>query len=218
MTRTTKLLLALLATSAFASVGTVQALMTGSLWENTGAWGENWSVNDSGPGANVTPIGSPNVTFTVPNGALDFDSRNAGNGYTIGGWLATGGATIVTGAGEAANTMDNTIVTMSGMVSVTLGETFSVQQDDGLVLTIAGNTVLNNPGPNSPTEYTGTYHGPTGNEPFTLEYAEINGPPAVLAIDLPFTQIPEPRNMVVGALLLQFGSSMLRRLRKGQLA
>jgi hypothetical protein len=99
-----------------------------------------------------------------------------------------------------------------------LGETFSVQQDDGLVLTIAGNTVLNNPGPNSPTEYTGTYHGPTGNEPFTLEYAEIDGPPAVLAIDLPFTQIPEPRNMVVGALLLQFGSSMLRRLRKGQLA
>ena len=214
---TTSLLLAVLATSAFASVGTVQASVSGSLWENTGAWGENWSGSDSGPGANVTPIGSPTVTFTVPNGALDFDSRNAGNGYTIGGWLATGGATIVTGTGEAGNTMDNTIVTMSGTVSVTSGETFTVQQDDGLVLTIAGNLVLNNPGPHSPTGYTGTYNGPTGNEPFTLEYAEINGAPAVLAINLPFTGIPEPRNMFAGALLLLVGARALRSLRKRQL-
>jgi hypothetical protein len=213
----TNLLLAILATSAFASPGTVQASTAGSLWENTGAWGENWSATDTGPGANVTPIGSPNVTFTLPNGGLDFDSRNAANGYTIGGWLATGGATIVTGAGEAGNTMDNIIVTISGMVSVTSGETFTVQQDDGLVLTIAGNTVLNNPGPNSPTQYTGTYNGPSGNQPFTLEYSEIDGPPAVLAIDLPFTQIPEPRNMAAGALLLLFGASALRKLRKRQL-
>lgn len=213
----TNLLLAVLATSAFASVATVQAAVTGSLWENTGTWGENWSASDSGPGANVTPIGSPSITFTVPNGALDFDSRSAGNGYTVGGWLATGGATIVTGTSEAGNTMNNTIVIMSGMVSVTSGETFIVQQDDGLVLTIAGNTVLNNPGPNSPTQYTGTYHGPTGNEPFTLEYAEIDGTPAVLAINLPFTEIPEPRNMVAGALLLLFGARTLRSLRRRQL-
>jgi hypothetical protein len=39
----------------------------------------------------------------------------------------------------------------------------------------------------------------------------------VLAIDLPFTQIPEPRNMAAGALLLLFGASALRKLRKRQL-
>jgi len=202
--KTTTIKSATLTALVLGAASIANAQITGSLWENTG-----------GAHADVTPSGSPNVTFSVPNGALDFDSRNAGNGYTIGGWLATGGASITTGSGEAPNTMDNVIVTMSGFVSVTTGEQFTVTQDDGLVLTIGGVNVLNNPGAHAPTQFTGTYTGAAGNQPFTLEYAEIDGAPAVLQINLPFTPVPEPTTMVAGALLLlPFGASTLRKFRK----
>lgn len=215
--KTKNLQYAILTASVLASAATVRANITGSIWENTG-----------GAYADVTPSGSPNVTFSVPNGALDFDSRNnntflagpAGTvGYSIGGWLATGGATISSGAGDANNTMNNTIIIMSGMVSVTSGEQFTVEQDDGLVLTIGSDTVLNNPGPNSPTSYMGTYTGASGNQFFTLEYAEIDGAPAVLDVQLPLQPVPEASTMLAGALLLlPLGASTLRVLRRNRMA
>lgn len=215
-----KLKLAALAVGALCAAPLANAQITGSLWENTGG----------GAGANAdTPIaslGAPNVTFTVANGPLDFSSygnaSNTGNpsaDYTIASWLATGGATITAGAGEGGNTMDNTIVLLQGLVSVTSGENFTVEQDDGLVLTIGGVTVLDNPGPNAPTQYSGTYTGVTGNEAFTLEYSEIDGPGAVLNVDLPFTPapVPEANTLIAGAaMLLPFGFSAIRKLRKNR--
>ncbi len=113
--------------------------------------------------------------------------------------------------------MDNTIVIMSGTVSVTSGEQFTVTQDDGLVLTIGGVNVLNNPGLHGPSTFQGTYTGPTGNEAFTLEYSEVSGAPAVLQVDLPFTPtaVPEPSTVVAGALLLlPMGVGLWRTFRK----
>ncbi len=116
--------------------------ITGSIWENQPS-----AAADATP-ANV-PGTTPDVTFSV-NSPMDFDSRTAANGYTIGGFLATGGATILTGAGEAGNTMNNTIFDFKGMVTVTNGQTFTVTHDDGLTLTINGNSVIDVPGPTAP--------------------------------------------------------------------
>jgi len=205
--RIKKLQLALVAAGVFASVATVQAnLITGELWEG----GTGWAV---------VPGGAPDVTFTVDS-PLDFDSRGTalsgpGSFYTVGSWLGTGGATIVTGASHAGDSINPIVVRFTGLVSVTSGQQFSVAHDDGLTLTIGSTSVINLPGPYSPTVTTATYTGPSGNLPFELVYGEGWGPPAVLQVDLPLSNVPEPTTVLAGALLLlPFGVSTIRNLRR----
>jgi hypothetical protein len=206
--------LAVIAASAFASVVTVHAnLVFGSLWEIGGA--TNGGGIQDATIANI-PLTPANVTFGV-NSPFNFDSRNAVDGYTIGGWLDTSGATILTGAGESSNSMNNVFIEFTGMVSVTSGQQFTVTHDEGMTLVIDGLTVVNAPGPTSPNQTIGTYTGPTGDQPFTLVYSEVDGPPAVLQLDLPLS-IPEPTTtMIAGSLLLlTFGARTLRMLPRGR--
>src|SRR5262245_56545037 len=85
--------LALLASSSLATANTV----IGSIWENQAA-----------ASANATPANVPgtpaDVTFSVDS-PIDFTSQlpplNAA--YTIGGFLGSGGATILTGAAHAGD-------------------------------------------------------------------------------------------------------------------
>lgn len=206
--------LAIVAASAFVSVATVHAnLVFGSLWEIGGPANGGGIQNATITNTPVTPA---NVTFSV-NSPFNFDSRNAADGYTIGGWLRTSGATILTGAGEATNSMNNIFIEFTGLVSVTNGQQFTVTHDDGMTLVIGGLTVVNAPGPTSPNQTIGTYTGPTGNQPFTLVYSEVDGLPAVLQLDLPLS-VPEPStNMIAGSgLLLTFGARAMRVVRKGR--
>ena len=159
---------------------TAHAAISGSLWENQNPAG--------GATLGNVPVSPADVTFSVPNGSLDFDSRVGGNNsanYTISSWLGTGGATILTGAGKGGNTMDDTLTYLTGTVSVSNGETFTVQHDDGLTLIIGGHTVISAPGATSPASTTGTYTGASGNESFQLIYGEIEGAPAVLDVKVP---------------------------------
>jgi hypothetical protein len=212
---------AVMAASTFASVATVRADITGYLWDSSVS-----GLVDNGPNAYVpaNPPGvNPSVTFTVPNGSLTFNSQNAGNGYTIGGFLGTGNATITGGTeGTLDNTksLDDTLIQLVGSVSVVNGQGYTVQHDDGVVLTIDGQTLVNQPQPSSPSNTPYTWTGPTGTFAFDLLYAEVDGAPAVLETDLPLTQsVPEPTTMVAGALmLLPFGASTLRILRKNRMA
>jgi hypothetical protein len=165
---------------------TAQSAIFGSLWE---------SQNPAG-GATLgnVPLSPADVTFSVPNGSLGFDSRAGGNNsanYTIASWLGTGGATILTGAGKGGDTMDNTLTYLTGTVSVSTGQSFTVQHDDGLTLVIGGQTVINAPGATSPALTTGTYTGASGNESFQLVYGEIEGSPAVLDVNLPLQGVPD---------------------------
>jgi hypothetical protein len=161
--------------SAYANV------VTGSIWEN-----ESAAAGDATP-ANV-PGTTPDVTFSVTT-PIDFASDGA---YTIGEFLSSGGATVLTGAGELGNTLNNTIFNFTGSVSVTTGQTFTVGHDDGLTLLIGGLTVINAPLPTSFVDTTVTYTGPTGNLPFQLVYGECCGAPANLSISLPLSSVPEP--------------------------
>jgi hypothetical protein len=208
-----QLQLAILAASGLTSFGAAHGnLVFGNLWEIGGP--------DQGGGiqyATLTniPTRSPDITFSVTS-PLTFDSRNAANGYTIGGWLGTGGATILTGAADSTNSINNIFIEITGLVSVTNGEQFTVTHDDGMTLVIGGVTVIDAPGPTSPNQTIGTYTGITGDEPFTLVYSEVDGAPAVLQLNLPL-QVPEPTTTRIAgaALLLVFGAHALRRRRKG---
>jgi hypothetical protein len=173
------------AVAVVASNASAASIASGSIWEVTTAIAMNATP------ANV-PLTTPTVTFTAPSNPLSFDSRLAGNGYTIGGFLATGGGTILTGASHSGDSLDSTLFNFTGTVSVTTGETFLVEHDDGLTLIIGGVTVISAPGPTSPTPTTGTYTGPSGNEPFQLVYGECCGPPAVLDVALPLNAVPGP--------------------------
>ncbi len=130
----------------------VRADIVGSIWEN-----------QPGPASDATPANVPNtpadVTFSIPGGDINFTS---GRGYTIGAFLASGGATITNGVGEAGNTLNNTIFNITGEVTVTTGETFTAGHDDGLTFIVGGFTLIDVPGPTSFQETTETYNGPFG--------------------------------------------------------
>jgi hypothetical protein len=57
----------------------------------------------------------------------------------------------------------------------------------------------------------------TGTFNFDLLFAEVDGAPAVLQLDLPLLPVPEPSTVMAGVLLLvPFGASTLRMLRRKQ--
>jgi hypothetical protein len=218
MKRTNKTLIAALVLTA---AGVAQAQISGDLYENTQSSPWTHTSPDTGAEANEAVPGTalPGATFTVPNGFLGFNSADGSTPYTIGTWLVSGGATGITYAngGASGDTMNNTILTLSGEVTVTHNESFTASQDDGLELYINGVNVIANPGPNSITSESFTWTGLTGNYPFSLEYSEIDGPPATLVVDLPFTPSTAP-DMPGTLSLLGLGLSGLaafgRRFRK----
>jgi hypothetical protein len=176
---------ALIGVATLASVNSAFAnTVNGSIWLVSAA-----VASDAIPGD--VPGTPPNVTFTAPSDPLSFAS---GGAYTIGEFLASGGATnIVYNGASAGTSLLNTLFNFTGSVSVTTGETFTVQHDDGLTLVIGGVTVTpDEPGPTPPVVTLETYTGPTGNEPFQLVYGECCGAPAVLNVALPLSSVPEP--------------------------
>ncbi len=176
--------------------------------------------------------GAADATFTVPspvNGActgifagdtLCFDSGVSGGtsgAYTLGGFLGSGGATILTGTSTAlSSALDNTVFEFTGTVTVTNGESFQAGHDDGLQLMIGSDLVINAPGGTSFTTTPATYTGPSGNFSFDLVYGECCGAPAALGVALPFQSVvgvPEPLTLsLFGAGLA--GAVAMRRRRK----
>jgi hypothetical protein len=155
-----------------ASTGLAHAAILGSIWENDVTGASN-AIPGNVPGT------TPDVTFSIPGTTINMQS---GGAYTIGEFLTSGGASVLTGAGQLGNTLDNTIFDFTGTVSVTTGETFTVGHDDGLTLIIGGSTVISAPGPTSFTPTTGTYTGPSGNFAFQIVYGECCGSPGDLEI------------------------------------
>jgi hypothetical protein len=130
------------------------------------------------------PSREADVVFTVPNGTLDFNSYTS---YTIGGFLDSDGATIISGTSNINDGLGNCVVLFTGFVQVTNGMTISVTHDDGFTLQIGHDFVLSSPNPTPAVTTTATYSGLSGNLPFQLFYGECCGAPAVLFADLPFS-------------------------------
>ena len=186
----TTLALIIMAYAAFA-----QALpITGKLWHVPEATAQ------SAIPANV-PGTTADVTFDV-NSPINF----FGTGATVGTWLSNGSAynVVENTAGTLASLMDNgtqgTLVEFTGFVSVTNGQVFTVTHDDGLTLIIGSLDLNFNAGPTAPVTSNATYTGPSGNYPFQLVYTECCGGPAVLQVDLPFSNtpsVPEPATVAL---------------------
>jgi hypothetical protein len=187
----TKNLLAAATVASLVTLGAQANPITGSIWENF----PSVTGNENGSLANAAIMmgnRAADITFSV-NSPLTFDSRTAGNGYTIGGFLATGGASGITYGGGTASgdSLDNTLFYFAGVVSMVSGQTFTVTHDDGLQLMIGGVLVVDVPGPTAPDITTYTWTGATGNYDFELAYAEVDGPPGVLETSLPFQSAPD---------------------------
>jgi len=169
---------------------TAHADIIGSIWENNPV-----AAGNAIP-ANV-PNTTPDVTFDIPGSVINFQSNGQ---YTIGQFLASGGATILTGAGHAGDILNNTIFNFTGTVTVTNGETFTAGHDDGLTLIIGGITVISAPGPTGFATTMQTYTGPSGNFPFQLVYGECCGAPGdieVSGLALVSPTVPEPSSIIL---------------------
>ena len=94
---------------------------------------------------------------------------------------------------------------------------FTVTDDDCLTLIIDGINLGFSAAPTRLITSVAIYVGPSGNFSFDLVYAECCGGPAVLQVDLPFSnnQAPEPETLASIALGL---SGMGWRVRGGRIA
>jgi hypothetical protein len=207
---------ALGALSLLCAGGSAANVITGRLWHVPEAVSLNAVV------ANV-PLRTPDVVFDVQS-PIDFFGDEA----TVATWLASSHAfnIVENTSGVLASAMDGpmggtqlgTLVEFRGYLTVVNGAHFTVTHDDGLSLIIGGLDLEFDPTPTSPIVSDAVYTGPSGTFEFTLVYGECCSAPAVLQIDLPFSnssqRLPESSTLaLVGVALAGAGEVLSRRRR-----
>jgi hypothetical protein len=170
--------------------------------------GSVWLNNPNPFDASIVPSGTADATFVSSGIAY---CASAGFGcqptYTVGAFLNnptfSNTSSAWTSAGGANANLDNTFIQLTGSVYLGSGtDSFVVSHDDGVVLTIDGVLVVNQPGPTAPSNTPFSVDVTTaGYYTFTLDYTECCGPPAVLdwAINGSTVggQTPEPGSLLL---------------------
>jgi len=190
-----------LTTSSFAQVN-------GTIYQN---------IPDPGNAGDAANQGAllPQASFTSP--AISYNSNVTG--YTPALFLNNPTFMNPQNSFDANANLNNSEVVLTGSVFLNPGiNSFVVGHDDGVVLTIAGiGTVVNAPGPTgfTNTPFNVSNPGAAGLFPFTLDYAECCGAPAVLLFQINGTTIggpvPEPSSIVLIATALVGGAFAFRR-------
>jgi len=203
--------------------------VSGEVWEN----GTTTNVPAIGNSIySSTPTASFTLTNTSASALFNFDS---GNDVGLSSFLTTDTShtsngdtlTYITGSGAAGDNINNDLFEFQGTTALANG-TYDFEHDDGLLLYLNGVLVVNEGGPTAATTTTlcvGTtgcdYNiASTGDtaESFTLLYAEVDGPPAVLQTNLPLTgpppsTTPEPSSfLMLGSGLLAAAGMVRRRM------
>jgi len=189
---------AFVAALALCSPATSQAqVVIGSIYENNAA-ATNAVIGFAHGPADVTfSVPSPSNAACTGTFAGDTLCFRSGSLYTIGEFLTSSGATVLSGSGALSHSLQNTVFEFTGTVTVTSGQTFQAGHDDGLQLRIGNVLVINVPGPTGFTTTPATYNGPSGTFAFDLVYGECCGAPAALGIALPLQSapaVPEPES------------------------
>jgi hypothetical protein len=218
------IVLATLAVSSLAVVGAKANTVTGEAWENF----NTTTGNENGSLAAVTTMmgtRSADVTFSAPSTPLSFSSYGAGDipqvnpggdfsnpsaDYTVASFLSTGGAT---GIGyhngvNGSETLDDVLFYFTGSVSLTNGQSFIVEHDDGVELNINGTDVVDETGATAAENTNYTWSGSTGTYTFKLAYAEVEGAPAVLYTNLPLISPPATSTPDGGMTVALLGASV----------
>ena len=78
---------------------------------------------------------------------INFNSNSSATGYTIGGFLTSGGNMVsnqsASFAGISGDTLNNSIYEFTGFTNLVAGQTYNVSHDDGAILYIDGMQVFN---------------------------------------------------------------------------
>lgn len=188
-------------------------IMMASIAANADVYGMIWqNVPASAANATIVPGGAPDATFFSP--AINYNSSVTG--YTFGQFLNS--PTFLTGGGIAGNTINNSFMLFTGSLYLGPGiNVVSITHDDGIQLTINGQSGLGNPFPTSgSTESWDVFGIPPGWLPFTLAYGECCGAPAVLTGTVNgyiLGPIPEPGSfLLLGSGLFGLAGVLRRKI------